>query len=755
MAASCSEAPIQGPDAGELYDRNFIAEFGVPAKGHDFSMATRAGLTVNSTKGTQLIVTAEVDGREYLFANLSVPAGTNAIPVTIPRSVTTLKLTTPRGSQVVGANSTVNLDRIGEEMAGRGGNYYLKESGRYLFFSDGADFFEVVDGTKTSTDDSDAPLVAINPRVIADFFAEFPLGADNTNHEIFDKDGDGVIDIFAEELPEQPYFNGETGMGDGGWSLYGFDGCSYDYYIFPVWWRADADGSRDYTAYLFDKNLRYLSNGWDDSELRWMPDFGASTSTLPFPDLRYSTTVTDATTINPLTLEGFTAGDGSLTDAFNLNGEVSNLDGISMIVSRGIKLNTTGTYGTLGFAVEHTVKGVKSVSTSIPVVNKLLWGGNYFDEKLEYLYYANSSTRHTSKNSLDIYLRETGKADDAKGWYYPGDDFGAEFVCFNSAPSAVADRSKRDYSDVIFMILPVPKKYPDEPEVNIQWFEWVHTFGKILTPLTWTIAAEDLGGSDDWDFNDAVFTFTDVIQNLNSINKNCFAANYNGPDDAVNVRVITVTPRASGGTLPLYITYEGEDVYTMPSMPVDGDRWYSDVNDAIKEHLAQGGRKGTFIIGTELHHWLGASTHAKPVNVGARRNSYGAQAVQFALPTGADVWSQTVYGNQTSAENRTVGSFGILVDRENTIAINNLSNTDNGITHMPDHKLGEGIYKIGGISDDATRVAPQMLLISGDWEWPQERVRITDAYNGFADWLSNPSAYTWTANQNPGRVTRK
>ncbi|MDE6653378.1 MAG: hypothetical protein K2K37_03205 [Muribaculaceae bacterium] len=93
MAASfgsCSQEPIVTIDpVVEEYTRNFIKEFGIPEQGHDFAMAMTAGLKVKTARGGHVTVTAEIDGKNYLFADLDVPVGTHV----------TLKCNRPKGQQ--------------------------------------------------------------------------------------------------------------------------------------------------------------------------------------------------------------------------------------------------------------------------------------------------------------------------------------------------------------------------------------------------------------------------------------------------------------------------------------------------------------------------------------------------------------------------------------------------------------------------------------------------------------------------------
>lgn len=164
------------PDVNELYTRAFISEFGVAAKGHDFSMATSAGLKVTTSRGGHVIVTAEVDGKEYLFANLDVPAGTHPLPVTIPRSVTTLKVATTTCTYYVDPNATLDIDQA--TPASRGGSYTMATG------SNGISYATVKHTAQCSENVADSPVLVFDPsEVLTKYFESHPLGADNTDYD--------------------------------------------------------------------------------------------------------------------------------------------------------------------------------------------------------------------------------------------------------------------------------------------------------------------------------------------------------------------------------------------------------------------------------------------------------------------------------------------------------------------------------------------------------------------------------------------
>ncbi|MDE5689589.1 MAG: hypothetical protein K2I38_02700, partial [Duncaniella sp.] len=95
----------------------------------------------------------------------------------------------------------------------------------------------------------------------------------------------------------------------------------------------------------------------------------------------------------------------------------------------------------------------------------------------------------------------------------------------------------------------------------------------------WLIAAEDLAGTYDWDFNDAVFAVsaTSIVD---------------GDNNNACQTWITVEPLAAGGTLPIYVMFNGD----------------------IVDEKGNNHGLGHYHIGPELHRWLGGY-YRTPINV--------------------------------------------------------------------------------------------------------------------------------------------
>lgn len=740
VTVACSSDPISlQPDTNELYSREFISEFGVPASGHDFSMATSAGLKVTSARGGHVTVTAEVDGKEYLFADLNVPAGTRAIPVTIPLTVSTLNVKTSLGTHRVATNALVNIDQAPAGSTSSRGDAII------------------VSGDDTTgltyIEDGDTPYLVFNPHdFLKQHFLDHPL--------------DGKTDYTDCSLnPFNNSYNGETGYSSNA------DITMREYYIFPIYWQKNTNGNKDYETYIFN-----TPNGENDIKSPHKINFGKTDETsVPFPELGYSTPdkLSNASSkllvsIMKLKFDNldnlsnyFTYADEDANCAYDIN----NIDNISFIISRGTRIKfDSDKPARFGIYVKSDIKSETdfSFSSSMPFYNTYYWGTNYYESTISNLFTASVSAQRFDVDRLHkLYIHDDDYKEPTFGsetTYFRGDylydrtNQTKDILGFSSPATKPGDTTPRQYGDVVFLIVPY-----NSGETTIR------QHAEKVEPFVWTIAAEDLGGSLDWDFNDVVFSFTDVIQNLNSVNENSAITMLTGPNVSQSMRVITVKPLAAGGTMPVYITYQGR-VKAMPKMPTTGDMTFTEANQAIIDYFYPDGKDisnvdeadvQTYILGRELHKWLGSSTHNRALNVDSSRKDFGAPSISFVIPTEEPLENAITHAAAGSVNNNTLYGFGILVDKDNELNIDAINDTDNGFKHIPSLTLGKGLYTIGGISDDKNLSAPQMILVDTDWEWPREGVRIDEAYTNFSNWVSSPSAYDWHSNKNTSKVTGK
>lgn len=355
----------------EQYVKNFVNTFGVPDPNHSYAMAKSAGLHVTTKKGGHVTVTAEVRGQEYLFADLYVEPGTHALPVTIPSSVTELKVETALGVHIVPTSATVDIDTA--PAASHNGSYEIE------------DFSHESDMVFIETDkDGQYPYLAFRPSDFLERYFELnPEGQDNVDnystfkpttrkYPVYDSNGEELPTIVPDNVSFETTFaasNSSKGV---------------TYYIFPIYWQRDSKGRKDYKPLLHKVKPNVFSGLYYPWELPYQ-----GTSDIPFPHLGYSTSITSMTEIDINKLDKqFNYDDGSFDKSFDP-------DEATMVISRGIKVHmmastyindkgqTAYYHPTFALAVESGFKEdgteFESFTSSSPFLNGWAWGENYYD----------------------------------------------------------------------------------------------------------------------------------------------------------------------------------------------------------------------------------------------------------------------------------------------------------------------------------------------------------------------------------------
>lgn len=708
--AACTQDAPEPPSQTEIYDRNFVKEFGVPAAGHSYATAVRAGLRVTTKTGGHVLVTAEVDGKEYRFANVNLTPGTHSLPVTLPAGVERLKVRSGRFSREAGIDDLVDLDELMGAPQGRGWDLSDQNPGTSVSLG-------------FSLNDDEAPVLTFRPEdFLNEYFAAHPVGQESTDFWYMGCDtGDGTIDPYISD-DIHVYF-GETGLGATDFrkdaqGMWGFG--DLEYMIFPLWWRTDNAGNKDYRLKIMQYDV--ANNGY-------VVPFNDIEGTAPFPALGYSTEE-----IAPADVlarkDAFVYDDGSFTQAYDPATART-------VVTEGLKINFTHDPNDKT-AVRMDLRsgeGNSCYSSTVPYWNSIVWGKNYFDVSLKHLMYATVSTMQLplSGRNFEVLNYRVNTNDGHTDPRYCDMPI---MVGFSSAPTRGGDTSPRDYTNLILLVLPTH---------GLQLF---YNIDDVPEPYPWTLAAEDLGATDDWDFNDVVLHFYEEITDVNAVNRNNSVTMWNATAGAEAVRVFTVEPLATGGTLPIYVTFTGRVGAVGDLLPDWGDEMLSEVNARILA-ARNNYTEGTFILGTEVHKWLGAPDHKTFVNVGAKRQPTRAAKVTFAVDPYQDFYVGSGYYNDDygmgaygSPVNVPLYGFALLVDRENRLQID--ARDSGGLAHMPQLTMGQDTYMIGR-PDENGSIAPQLLMMGGDWQWPTERTKISDAYPQFNTWITSPTSAPWWA----------
>lgn len=270
-----------------------------------------------------------------------------------------------------------------------------------------------------------------------------------------------------------------------------------------------------------------------------------------------------------------------------------------------------------------------------------------------------------------------------------------------------------DLNDVMFFISSnEPTRIPsvkdeDKPDPVIKKYDFI-------------IAAEDLGGTCDWDFND-------MVVGVNVLSTNYIAANSDTEDAGTAskpYKEVTVTPLASGGTLPIYLMYRGK-------VSTSADDYESSI-------------LGDYLIGREFHSWLsgGASSSLTPLNVGATASMKG-EPITFHVPDSE--YTLSMHSKYSATDNsNNMGGFWVLVINHNDNPFTPTIIDGNGLNIQTDIPDGKGITKIEAPDENKNigNIAPQMICIGHEWLWPREGKMIHNAYPttrgiGFEGWVKD------------------
>ncbi|MDE6109069.1 MAG: hypothetical protein K2F72_02145, partial [Muribaculaceae bacterium] len=364
--AACSQDAPEQPSQSEIYDRGFVKEFGVPAPGHSYATAVRAGLRVTTKTTASVLVTAEVDGKEYRFAHVTLGPGTHSLPITVPAGVERVKIKTGMAQTEAGVNDLVDLDELAGIPSARGWDLSDEDP-------------DVSVALKFSVNKDEAPVLTFRPEeFLNEYFAAHPVGQESTDFWYLGCDtGDGTIDPWLSD--DIHIYYGETGLGatdlryrDGAWGY-----KSLEYMIFPLWWRADNNGNKDYRLKVMQYNTS--NNGY-------AAPFNDIEGSAPFPYLGYSTEEISPEDVLARKAD-FTYDDGSFTQAYDPATART-------VVTEGLKVNFTyDPYDQTAIRMDlRSGAGNSNFSSTVPYWNNIVWAGQYFDVSLKHLMYSTVST---------------------------------------------------------------------------------------------------------------------------------------------------------------------------------------------------------------------------------------------------------------------------------------------------------------------------------------------------------------------------
>ena len=108
ILTGCSAEPIL-PSKSEEYSREFIKNFGVFDRTHDWNHATRTTVDITTTRPTDVKIMADYDGKRYIFGSYTNVDGQKTLDVDIPKGVTDLIVRANGHNYAVKAGGTVDF----------------------------------------------------------------------------------------------------------------------------------------------------------------------------------------------------------------------------------------------------------------------------------------------------------------------------------------------------------------------------------------------------------------------------------------------------------------------------------------------------------------------------------------------------------------------------------------------------------------------------------------------------------------------
>lgn len=705
FAASCSEEKFQEtPDRNELYARAFIKDFGTPDPDHDWSMATTAGLRVNAPEPVRLQVFADIEGQRYIFADIAEFKGDNPVPVTIPKHIDELIVVANDVEYRCAPSATLDLSTARSSDASRS-NYVVNVKDERYKTTISVDY-----DSKTRTmmnfeiDD--------NPEIKTILTKPFESKYLRTESD--------------QGIPFGPFF------GNGPYTLtYGEDNnWPKDWELYPLSIKTSvpevvigiatgsSTNSRCYNRYDLPGQKSY-------TDANHVPfPYGINSFNRVNNEFEYSSWYTDSELEKrKIVCEGFKI---KYTNAGLYSGRAPEFSYyFKRTYSRSSydKDNEASAY-----AISYSFAPYNYYQPDESITNGTIkgWGNNFYDARFKDMNTC-YSTCLFFKN-VPIKWRHNGTLTT---------DLVQIFALYDAPTSPAQARPER------------PAVYLLEYHNDVVGYEMEPYTKKKYYPYSWRVFAEDLGGSHDWDFNDLVFDVSDVLVGRDISDVISTDGDDYGTIDypystlipkglgrgLETVREVTVTPRAAGGTLPIYLGWKGK---TTTALKVDGNILISDV---LKNGYATPvEREGDFIIGTEMHKWLNGNSYSTPLNVGDKVTHFG-KPVKFYIPNDEEWYIKESYYPKTLL------GFYAVVDPDRTLPVNPDDNFDafsdkSGLTPFDLNSWKSGYTVKFPDSEDRSKT-PQMF-VAYNVSWTKESMNFGMAYPGFHEYVKDHNIHPIT-----------
>lgn len=693
MLTACTD-DIVTIDKNEEYTRAFVKEFGRFDTTHDWNLATRAGVDVATDRPSDIRVTAEIGGKQYLLAHYKDVSGSRHIAFDIPKGIDEVRVSDDFHSYKVALGSKVN------------------------FASSGRAIWEGGDSKVTITR---APYRFLTEQGVTAFRDYLPEGQDNlgkvTQNFTFIANGDFTIyptfwqtdsyntigiyylDEETDELVHIPFYTNKITPIDGtqGNLLYTYgDPDAAD----KVPAREDIpvkEGASPMDAAVLFDNVATLNP--EDYNRRGLTSFLDFTEEDWFVfKRRYLNKVREAKkyyfNLSPIKdcfdIEYFVGSeffDPQNTTAFQLTGIQCKAKDATHVDITAISVGPLNDWVYPGEAQQShpggdkEVKGWKSRGIDIHVTP-----GTKFGMYLRTWYNSDPAELKPSIDNVDVVrlkIGEDGKpVKDQYTRFYSeakynamagGSDVFASTYMYDAPTGTYRVLGFEDWggdvhdlNDMMFFITSEkPAEIPDVDDID-------------HPKMSWILAVEDLGSTDDFDFNDLVLKIEHV----------------SGETTA------TVTPMAAGGTLPMRMFYNDTEL----------------------------SGSGNF---AHINQFFGENDHTVMFNTG-RTSADAIESVTIQVPEDFSM------ANLQGVVDSKMGGFHIKVKQ-----------SAEGVE-------GNWTDDVIDITAAEAGSVPQILCVPGSWQWPIERINIRTAYPRIVEWIGNKETNTdWYLSPVEGKVWKR
>lgn len=697
LLQSCQQEPLR-ITAEEEYIREFYKTFKNVDPDHDWNLAQKSTVTVKTSVPSSIRVLADVKGTRYLFADYKDAQGTTEIPVTLPKGISDIIVSVNGQKFPSTLGATVDATSAKSRIIESGSNNGLLESWgeaplRYFPASWIGDAMDVVPEEKDNIE---------REKIITDFSFVSEAGKPVTIYPVFwNTSSSHVLGV---------YWLNEDGS-------------------FPWCKNEDQLNTQDVKAELSFANMQdlyYTRSG----ELNYCKNYSEDADQAT---LKWQRTVGNCSYPHYFGVDE----NGSIQSDYRPLPGTFRTKGITFTFSKSginfgfyIKVKDKGDDKDNPIIIPNQ-NGVDETRYPKKTLERPADGGHCTD--FDHIIF--SHTRRNKNYGRVIYKdnkyvpstpltnpddKISGDYGKSTNYYIWGTPWNGQTDLKKYVGASFFETTNRDGVKLTFFAFEDWRNTPDLNDLIFLLDAEVTTIDEETgdeikpeepKPYTWIIAAEDLGGSFDWDFNDLVaeIQLLPVSENDKEYTK------------------VTVKPLASGGFRPVYLMYTGKKYDVENDTEID-----------VKD----------YVVGGEFHSLFGGN-HGTPTNV-SKGSKKTAGDIVFYTPKGHTMAKPHV---QYDKENPNMGGFWVLSCEENK-PLSGIS-ANEALQEIKTIPEGQGINQVGAPDSNKEPTSPQIMCLEAGWRWPLENKDIRHAYTTFETWVTDQNKTEWVNTYNEEHLIDK